>query len=169
SIREKMKTLIKSVAILATLLGSGLVQADTTTASIPMGVDIPKSCTISNLSSSVVVPEDGTDTTGGFTMICNIPDFTVRITTDSLESGNLQLKNPNGVGLPMNIRVNYSVGGTISNNVTNLGSSTRDWYTRHGTVGTPVGAILNFNLSNPTTATTPAGVYTDTFRVNVNY
>lgn len=164
-----MKIFIKYAAILAALLGSGLTQAANTIASIPMDLEVPRSCALSNLSSSVVVPEDGSEATGSFTMVCNIPYFTFRITTDSLDQGTLQLRSPNGNALPMNIRVNYSVGGTIFNNETNLGSSTRDWFTNHGTVGTPIGAILKFKLTNPTTATTPAGVYTDTFRVNVNY
>ena len=44
-----MKIFIQSAVILAVLLGSGLSQAATTTASIPMGVDVPKSCTFSNV------------------------------------------------------------------------------------------------------------------------
>ena len=58
-----MKIFIQSAVILAVLLGSGLSQAATTTASIPMGVDVPKSCTFSNVSAGIIVPEDGTKAT----------------------------------------------------------------------------------------------------------
>ncbi len=64
--REKiMKIFVQSAAFLAVLLGSGLSQAATTTASIPMGVEVPKSCTFSNVSTGIVVPEGTVHEIGG--------------------------------------------------------------------------------------------------------
>ena len=164
-----MKIFIKSAAILAALWGSGLTQAANTTASIPMGLDVPRSCTLSNVSSSVVVPEDGSDATANFTMICNVNAYNFYVTTDSFEAGNLSLQSANGVKLPVQINQTYMYNSVPYGNLL-LTASTRQW-NANGIlpIGAPVDAILKFKLTNPTTATTPAGVYTDTFRVNVNY
>ncbi|MDM1765448.1 hypothetical protein, partial [Acinetobacter sp. 226-1] len=153
----------------ALLLGSGLTQAATTTSSIPMGVDVPRSCTLSNVSAGVIVPEDGTEATGGFTIICNIDTYTFYVTTDSLEAGNMHLKDGNGHQLPFKINQSYLYNSVSYGNY-DLDSSTRNWYANGILpIGAPVNAVLKFKLQAPTTATTPAGVYTDTFRVNVTY
>ncbi|WP_139841275.1 hypothetical protein [Acinetobacter sp. ANC 3813] len=146
-----------------------MAQADTTSASIPMGVDVPRSCTLSNVSSSVVVPEDGSQATGNFTMSCNIDAYSFVVTTDSLDSGNLSLKNADGIKLPIQIIQTYMFNSVAYGNY-ELNSGSRDWWTGGILpIGAPIDAILKFKLRNPTTATTPAGVYTDTFRVSVTY
>jgi bifunctional ADP-heptose synthase (sugar kinase/adenylyltransferase) len=164
-----MKILIKTAIVSAVLFGSGFTQAATTTASIPMGVEVPRSCTLSNVSSSIVVPEDGSEATGRFTMNCNVDVYNFYITTDSLEAGNLSLQSTNGVKLPLQINQTYMFNSVAYGNIL-LSASNRQW-SANGIlpIGAPIDAILKFKLMNPTTATTPAGVYTDTFRVNVNY
>ena len=113
-----MKIFVQSAAFLAVLLGSGLSQAATTTASIPMGVEVPKSCTFSNVSTGIVVPEDGSEAVGNFTYSCNMDyGFTSSISLDSIDQ--------NG--------------------------------------------YVKIKLRNPVTAITPAGVYSDTFRITLTY
>lgn len=164
-----MKILLKSAAVTALLLGSSLTQAATTTASIPMGVDVPRSCTLSSVSSGVIVPEDGTEATGGFTIICNVDTYSFYVTTDSLETGNMHLKDVNGHKLPFRINQSYLYNSVSYGNF-DLDASSKQWFANGILpVGAPVNAVLKFKLTAPTTATTPAGVYTDTFRVNVTY
>lgn len=164
-----MKILIKTAIVSAVLLGSSLTQAANTTASIPIGVEVPRSCTLSNVSSSVVVPEDGSEAIGRFTMICNVNAYNFYVTTDSLEAGNLSLKSENGVKLPVQINQTYMYNSIPYGNFL-LTASVRQWNANNILpIGAPIDAILKFKLTNPTTPTTPAGIYTDTFRVNVNY
>lgn len=63
---------MKTAVFTAVLLGSGLTQAANTTASIPMGVEVPKSCSFSDVSTGIVLPEDGSEAQGSFTLSCNI-------------------------------------------------------------------------------------------------
>ena len=164
-----MKIFIQSTLMLSAVLVNSIVQADTTSASIPMGLDVPRSCTLSNVSSSVVVPEDGSQATANFTMSCNIDSYSFVATTDSLDSGNLSLKNADGVKLPIQIIQTYMFDSVAYGNF-ELDNGSRNWLTSSILpIGAPIDGILKFKLRNPTTATTPAGVYTDTFRVTVSY
>ena len=94
-----MKIFVQSAAFLAVLLGSGLSQAATTTASIPMGLEVPKSCTFSNVSAGIVVPEDGTKARGSFTLRCNTGSFSVAYTANSHADGSTYLTNSNSTKL----------------------------------------------------------------------
>lgn len=63
-----MKILIKTAIVSAVLLGSGFTQAATTAANMLMGVDVPKSCTFSDVSSGLALPENGSEVQGTFTL-----------------------------------------------------------------------------------------------------
>ncbi|MDM1247300.1 hypothetical protein HX005_07850 [Acinetobacter sp. R933-2] len=155
-----MKILLKSAAVTALLLGSGLTQAATTTSSIPMGVDVPKSCTFSNVSAGIILPEDGSEAQGAFSLLCNTGSFSTVFSMDSKAAhGQFQVTNPNGVGLP--------IEGAVS--IFNYDYRLDDSIVYGGFIGQVLDYIVKAKLKSPTTATTPAGVYTDTFRVNVTY
>ncbi|NNH40068.1 Csu type fimbrial protein [Acinetobacter terrae] len=164
-----MKIFIKSAAILAALLGSGLTQAANTTASIPMGVEVPKSCSFSDVSSGLVLSEDGSEVQGTYTFKCNIDGgFTAFYSLDSLNnSGNSSVRNTNGKTLPTSVHLwapNTVLNHTLNGQLNNIPHSFNfNW------LNVPIQTFIKVQLVNPTTATTPAGIYTDTFRVNVNY
>ena len=164
-----MKILIQSAATLAVLLGSGLVQADTATASIPMGLDVPKSCSFSNVSTGIIIPEDGSEAQGTYTLKCNIDGgFNAYYSLDSLNnSGNSSVQNNNGLTLPTSVHLwapNTVLNHTLNSQINNVAHRFLfNW------LNVPIQTFIKVQLVNPTTATTPAGVYTDTFRVNVNY
>ena len=160
-----MKILLKSAAVTALLLGSGLTQAATTTSSIPMGVDVPKSCTFSNVSAGIIVPEDGSEVQGNLTINCNTGSFSAVSSMDSVATHNaLQLTNANGIGLPTVSSLSiprFAINESLARNLV---------FGYGGFFGsTPLDYIIKIKLASPVTATTPAGVYTDTFRVNVTY
>ena len=157
-----MKIFIQSAVILAVLLGSGLSQAATTTASIPMGVDVPKSCTFSNVSAGIIVPEDGTKATGAFTLMCNTGSFSVEYTANSHVNGSTSLTSATGTKLKTNINLSPISGYEESFN----------GFSRHGYgnfYGIPVNGFFEVALQNPITAITEAGVYKDTLNMNVSY
>ncbi|MEZ2903429.1 hypothetical protein ACBQ24_11920 [Acinetobacter terrestris] len=158
-----MKIFVQSAAFLAVLLGSGLSQAATTTASIPMGVEVPKSCTFSNVSTGIVVPEDGSEAVGNFTYSCNMDyGFTSSISLDSIDqNGYAALKNPNGQ-LPISVQVsNLTYYSELNKN--------EIWTAASGFLNYIVNGYVKIKLRNPVTAITPAGVYSDTFRITLTY
>lgn len=164
-----MKIFIKSAAVLTVLLGSGLTQAANTTASIPMGVEVPKSCSFSNVSSGIILPEDGSEVQGSYILMCNIDGgFQAHYSLDSLNnSSNSSVHNTNGTALPISVHLwapNTVLNHTLNSQLNNLPHSFN-----FGWLNKPIQTFIKVQLVNPTTATTPAGVYTDTFRVNVNY
>ncbi|MGE8557775.1 MULTISPECIES: hypothetical protein [unclassified Acinetobacter] len=159
-----MNIFIKSAAILTVLLGSGLTQAANNTASIPMGVEVPKSCSFSNVSAGIVLPEDGSEAQGSFNHTCNIDGgFNVTYSLDSRSIGSPKVKNIDGISLPITARIKSECCDLSLDN----GSQTINFY--YSFLSRPVLGVVTAKLITPTTATTPAGVYTDTFRVNVNY
>lgn len=159
-----MKIFIQSTVFLVVLLGSGLSQAATTTASIPMGVDVPKSCTFSNVSAGIVVPEDGSEAVGNFTYSCNMDyGFSSSISLDSItQDGHASLKSPIGQQLPI------SVQASNLSNYPDLNKA-EVWNAGGGFLNYIINGYVKIKLRNPVTATTPAGVYSDTFRITLNY
>ncbi|MGE8557776.1 MULTISPECIES: hypothetical protein [unclassified Acinetobacter] len=158
-----MKTFTKFAVFAAMLVGSGLTQAATTTASIPMGVDVPKSCTFSNVSAGIIIPEDGTKARGSFTLMCNTGSFSVEYAANSHANGSTSLTSTNGKKLNtlMNIsRVDWEPGFPFN------GSGSVGY---GGFYGIPVNGFFEVGLQSPITATTEAGVYTDTLNMNVTY
>ena len=160
-----MKIFIKSAAILTVLLGSGLSQAANTTASIPMGVEVPKSCSFSDVSSGLVLPEDGSEVQGSFTFSCNMNGgFSATYFLDSSSSNTgSSVTNTDRVNLPIMGRIKVE-GFNLS-----LDSNPQTVNYLNGWLNRSTTGVVSAQLVNPITATTPAGVYTDTFRVNVNY
>ena len=158
-----MKIFVQSAAFLVVLLGSGLSQAATTTASIPMGVDVPKSCTFSNVSAGIVVPEDGTEVVGNFKMSCNT-GYSVLFDTDSsrLTSSGTYVKSAQNIKLLTNTSVTlWGFSTPIISTMTYI-----DPWPNY--IGEQSGSI-RVKLANPTIATTPAGIYTDTLNMTVTY
>lgn len=163
-----MKLFIKSAAILTVLLGSSLTQATTTTASIPMGVEVPKSCSFSNVSSGLILPENGSEVQGSFTFSCNMDGgFDLSTFLDSVNNtGHPAVMNNEGIRLPITATLtgNFYANKSLDN------ASSQPWiFFIGGWLNSNIQSTIKAKLVTPTTATTPAGVYTDTFRVNVNY
>lgn len=157
-----MKTLTKFAVFAAMLVGSGISQAATTTASIPMGVEVPKSCTFSNVSAGIIVPEDGSKAIGNFKMSCNT-GYSVMFDTDSSRlTGGTYVKNAQNIKLPTNTSV--TLWG-VTNQIFSAHSYVDSFPVY---IGEQSGSV-SVKLNNPTTATTPAGVYTDTFYMTVTY
>lgn len=157
-----MKTLTKFAVFAATLVGSGLTQAATTTASIPMGVDIPKSCTFFDVSSGIIVPEDGSEAIGNFKMSCNT-GYSVFFNTDSSILGTgTYVKNVQDIQIPTATSVTlWGYTNVITNSWTYIDGGPNY-------IG-PQSGNFKVKLKSPTTATTPAGIYTDTLNMTVTY
>lgn len=148
------------LAITALMMGSHAFAA-TATSSIPMSVEIAKQCTFSNVASEMILKEDGSDTTAGYTVTCNTP---YSISTDNTKwhegwysyisnAQNEWLKT--GVGtraLRDNALVTLHTGTALAR----PGYSVDDYE-------------VSIHVSTPITATTRAGVYTDTYLINVSY
>ncbi|MFH7766138.1 hypothetical protein [Acinetobacter sp. BSP-28] len=145
-----------------------MTQAATTTASIPMGVEVPKSCSFSNVSSGLVLPEDGSEVQGSFTFSCNMDGgFDLSTFLDSVNNtGHATVVNSEGIHLP--ITATLTGNGYGSRSLNNASSAPFVLYVS-GWLNSNIQSTIKAKLVTPTTATTPAGVYTDTFRVNVNY
>lgn len=148
------------LAITALMVGCPAFAA-TATSSIPMSVEIAKQCTFSNVASEMILKEDGSDTTVGYTVTCNTP---YSISTDNTKwhegwysyisnAQNEWLKT--GVGtraLRDNALVTLHTGTALAR----PGYSVDDYE-------------VSIHVSTPITATTRAGVYTDTYLINVSY
>lgn len=158
-----MKTFTKFAVFVAMLVGSGLTQAATTTASIPMGVEVPKSCTFSNVSAGIIVPEDGTKARGSFTLMCNTGSFSVQYTANSRENASAFLTSTNGKKLKTVMNLSYVdfIPAVPFNGDFSMGYG--NFY------GIPINGFFEVGLQSPITATTEAGVYTDTLNMNVTY
>ncbi|WP_445344583.1 hypothetical protein [Acinetobacter bohemicus] len=158
-----MKIFIQSAVILAVLLGSGLCQAATTTASIPMGVDVPKSCTFSNVSAGITVFEDGSEAIGDFKMSCNTGYSIIFNTDSSVATGTgSYVKNIQGNRIPTTTSVTlWGFTNVITHSWTYIDGGPNY-------IG-PQSGNFKVKLNNPTTAITEAGVYTDTLNMNVSY
>ena len=158
-----MKILTKFAVFAAMLVGSGLTQAATTTASIPMGVEVPKSCTFSNVSAGIIVPEDGTKAKGSFTLMCNTGYFSVEYTANSHANGSTSLTSTNGKKLNTLMNISH-IDGELGSPFNGSGSASYSGFYR-----IPVNGFFEVGLQSPITATTEAGVYTDTLNMNVTY
>lgn len=160
-----MKTLTTGAVMTALMMGSGLAQAATTTSSIPMSVNVPKVCVLSDISAGIILPEDGSEVQGAVTLTCNLDGgFHATYSLDSRTNHTLpQVTNSNGVALPISASVHVENWDLILDQ----GAKTLNY--NYSWTGRPSTAVVKAKLRAPTTALTPAGVYTDTFRVNVTY
>jgi hypothetical protein len=152
------------LAMTALIVGSH-VFADVATSSIPMGIDVPKSCTFSNVSTGVIVPEDGSEAVGNFTYTCNMDNgFSTSISMDSIDQdGAASLKNSLGQKLPIYVLAKDHVWTfpDLDRKQTVQAVS--------GFLNLPVNGSIQVKLRSPLPATTPVGVYTDTFRIDITY
>ena len=151
------------LAMTALIVGSH-VFADVATSSIPMGIDVPKSCTFSNVSTGVLVPEDGSEAVGNFTYTCNMNNgFGSSISMDSIDQdGAASLKNSLGQKLPIYV---LALNGSEYPDL----NMKQSWWAAGGFLNLAVNGYIQVKLRSPLTATTPVGVYTDTFRINITY
>ncbi|MEZ2903430.1 hypothetical protein HLH14_09595 [Acinetobacter sp. ANC 4282] len=161
-----MKIFIKSAAILAALLGSGLTQAANTTASIPMGLEVPKSCSFTDVSTGIVIPENGSEGVGSFTFQCNVA-FTSEFQSESSAvwgSGKSSVLSISGKKLETVIKLNLPQFG-YSNSPLPHGWVWANWgYRAQAQTGS-----IAISLKEPITATTPAGIYIDTYKLDLYY
>lgn len=155
------KIMKKLFLALTTFMLAAPAFAATATSSIPMSVEIAKQCTFSNVASEMILKEDGSDTTAGYTVTCNTP---YSIFTDNAKwydgwysyisnAQNEWLKT--GVGtraVSDNALVTLHSGTALAR----PGYSVDDYE-------------VSIHVSTPITATTRAGVYTDTYLINVYY
>ncbi|WP_445344580.1 hypothetical protein [Acinetobacter bohemicus] len=151
----------KIFLVITVLIMAFPVFAATVSSSIPMSVEIAKQCTFSNVTSEIILQEDGSDTTAGYTVTCNTP---YSIFTDNAKwyggwysyisnTQNEQLKT--GVGTRAvydNAQVTLHAGIPLARS----GYSIDDYE-------------VSIHVSTPITATTRAGVYTDTYLITVDY
>ena len=145
------------LAITALMMGCPAFAA-TATSSIPMGVDVPKSCSFFDVSTGIIVPEDGSEAIGNFKMSCNT-GYNVAFTSNS--SG-LYVKNAQGIQIPTTTSVTlWGVQVVIGGGA--IYSDSLPLY-----IG-PQSGNFKVKLNSPTTATTPAGIYTDTLNMTVTY
>ena len=161
-----MKIHFKIAVITALLLGSSLTQAALTTSSIPMTVEVPKSCVFSNLSPGIILPEDGSVGEGGVTVTCNTNSFSIQIRSASQPNyfDEAKVVNANGIELKTTaVAANSSFGGPFQAMPLSLS------YGGGGIYGAPLEHRVRVNLKSPVTAHTPEGVYTDTVHFDVNY
>lgn len=153
-----MKKLILAFASL-TITASAF--AATTTSSIPMHLEVAKQCSFSNVASALILNEDGSTTTAGYTVTCNTP---YNIFTDNEkwhEGWYSYISNTQGERLKTGVEtiaLNDNTAVTLHAGIplARPGYSVDDY-------------VVNMSVSAPITPITRAGVYTDTYLVNVYY
>ena len=148
------------LAITALMMGCHAFAA-TATSSIPMSVEIAKQCTFSNVASEIILKEDGSDTTAGYTVTCNTP---YSISTDNAkwyEGWYSYISNAQNEWL----KTGVGTRAVSDNALVTLHSGTA--------LARPGYSVddyeVSIHVSTPITAPTRAGVYTDTYLINVYY
>jgi hypothetical protein len=153
-----MKKIFLAMTVL--MMGSHAF-ADVATSSIPMSIEIPKQCTISNLPTAMILQENGAYSVGNYSVTCNTP---YTIFTDNRNWANDW----------------YSYVANAQNEWIETGVSTialRDNTAVPLHAGTPLArqgyAIDHYQVliraSARITATTRAGVYTDDYLIRIDY
>ena len=159
------KIMKKLFLALTTLMLGCPAFAVTATSSIPMSVEIVKQCTFSNVSSAIDLKEDGSVTTEGYTVTCNTP-YSIFADNAKWEGGwygyisnaeneRLQTKFKT-IALSDNVEVSLHAGRPP---LARSGYSVDDYL---------ITAQVDL-VNSPITATTRAGIYTDTYLVSVYY
>ncbi|OTG68456.1 hypothetical protein B9T26_15435 [Acinetobacter sp. ANC 4169] len=153
----------KMLLAITTLMMGCPAFAATASSSIPMGIDVPKSCTFFDVSTGIIVPEDGSEATGNFKMSCNTGYSVYFTTNSSIASGTgSYVKSAQGTQIPTTTSVTlWGLQSVI----------TSSWTYIDGPpvyIG-PQSGNFKVKLNSPTTATTPAGIYTDTLNMTVTY
>lgn len=156
-----MKTLTKITLVAIAALSSALTQAATTSASIPVSLTITPKCSISDVTTNIVIPNDTTKGTGTFNVTCNAP-YSIKTTTTNSANATTFVKSTTNAAhtLNTNIEVATATGTAVP---VNLGTAlsqpglTVDTYN------------VNAALVSAVVATTPAGFYNDTLNISVDY
>ncbi len=149
--------LLAGAAMLATT-GMAMAAGD---AAVTINSTVPKSCTVSNATSTITLtPGSGSTQPGAFTTTCNFSaaDFTV-----NFKSANGGVRNSDE-----DVTKNYKLGYNAANYdaATELGAPGGKTVTSApgGTPGTP--AVRTFSIAFPE-ALTVGGDYTDTLTITV--
>ena len=153
--------LIKFLWVFFLLIFSEFIYAANQTASVDVVTIIPVSCQFSNLSPQIIVSENGSVSTGHFTLNCN-KNFELQLSSKSLKDGDglTSVKAINGEKLNTIVQVNfignsYELDGVKQIRVLDPSSSE---------LGT-----ISINLANPIHAMTPAGVYQDVLYLDATF
>ncbi|MGE8540214.1 MAG: spore coat protein U domain-containing protein [Acinetobacter sp.] len=155
-----MKTLTKISLAAIAVLSSALTQAATTSASIPVSLTITKKCTISDVATNIVIPNDASNGTGTFKVTCNTP-YSIATSTSNTSNAATFVKSTTNAAHTLSTQIGVDLSGTAV----------------PVNVGTPLSQTgLTEDLYNVTaalvtavSATTPAGFYNDTLNISVDY
>lgn len=151
----------KIIFALSACVLSTPIFAATTTSSIPMSVEIAKQCSFSNVATAIILKEDGSATTAGYSVTCNTP---YSIFTDNAKwngGWNSYISNAQGEQLKTGVSTTALQDGVLlpihaGSRLNRPGYSVDDY-------------VISFAVTDPITPTTRAGVYTDTYLVDVEY
>lgn len=155
-----MKTLTKIALATVAALSSALTQAATTSASIPVSLTITKKCTISDVATNIVIPNDTTSGTGSFKVTCNTP-YSISTSTSNTTNATTFVKSTTNASHTLNTNITVDLNGAAV----------------PVNVGTPLaqpGLVVdtynvNAALVAAVVSTTPAGTYNDTLNISVDY
>jgi len=140
---------------------SGNIYSANQTSSVDIVTTIPVSCQFSNVSPQIIVSENGSVSSGNFTLNCN-KNFELKFSSKSLKDGDqtTSVKAVNGTKLNTVVKVNFQ-GNTFEldriRQISVLDPSNSE-------LGT-----ISINLANPVHATTPAGVYQDVLYLDATF
>lgn len=157
-----MKTIF--LAITAMMMASPAFAASATS-SIPMSVEIAKQCTFSNVASEIILKEDGSETTAGYTVTCNTP-YSIFADNAKWEGGwygyisNTQNER---------IRTKFQTRAVSDNAIVTLHAGSPPLPRSGSSVDAYLITAQIDLINSPITATTRAGIYTDTYLVDVYY
>ena len=155
-----MKILSKIALASAALLTAGFAQAATTSASIPVSLTITPKCSISDVSSNIVIPTDTTNGTGSFKVTCNAP-YSIKTDTSNTTNAQTFVKSTSNPNFTLNTKITVDRNGDVV--PVNVGTPlsqpglTVDTYN------------VNAALVAAVTTTTPAGIYNDVLNISVDY
>ena len=143
------------------LIFSEFIYAANQTASVDVVTIIPVSCQFSNLSPQIIVSENGSVSTGHFTLNCN-KNFELQLSSKSLKDGDglTSVKAINGEKLNTIVKVNFIGNNYELDEVKQI----RVLDPSSSELGT-----ISINLANPIHATTPAAVYQDVLYLDATF
>lgn len=153
--------LIKFLWVFFLLIFSEFIYAANQTASVDVVTIIPVSCQFSNLSPQIIVSENGSVSTGHFTLNCN-KNFELQLSSKSLKDGDglTSVKAINGEKLNTIVKVNFIGNNYELDEVKQI----RVLDPSSSELGT-----ISINLANPIHATTPAAVYQDVLYLDATF
>ena len=133
----------------------------TTSASVPMSLEIPKQCNFSNIAALVELPTDSSDAVSEYTVTCNTP-YQIYTNSEKWEGGWFSyVSNSQHEQLKTGIKTRAVIDAAevplrSPQRLSRTGYA-EDTYR------------LTVSVAAPITAITRAGVYTDTYYIYVDY